>query len=202
VLFDGKDLSHWRSLNRDKAGEPGWKVENGYLEVAGTAHLLSKESFGTGQYHIEWAAPAEVTGSGQERGNSGVYLMGRYEIQILDSWQNPTCADGYAGAVYAQFPPMVNPTRRPGEWQAFDIFFEAPQFAGSQVLKSAFVTVVYNGLVVHNHAELLGVRTRESAGIYTPHADAEPLKLQNHSGARVRFRNIWVRPMRSSEEPP
>jgi hypothetical protein len=178
-------------------------VEHGYAEVvAGTGNLVSTENFGTGQYHLEWAAPAEVTGSGQVRGNSGVYLMSRYEIQILDSWNNPTYADGSAGSVYGQFPPMVNPARKPGEWQIFDIFFEAPKFEGEKVVSPGYVTLVYNGLIVQNRVELSGVRTRTSSGVYTTHADQEPLMLQNHSGAPVRFRNIWVRPARNQEIAP
>ncbi len=142
VLFDGKDLSHWTSAKLDPvrpvAGpEPaGWKVENGYMEVAGRGDIATQEKFGDIQLHVEWAAPAEVRGNSQGRGNSGIFLQGRYEVQVLDAFQNPTYADGQAGAIYGQWPPLVNPARKPGEWQSYDIVFEAPRFAGEQLFEA------------------------------------------------------------------
>ena len=205
VLFDGKDLSKWtargKGKERSKEVQPGWKVENGYLEVVGGAgDLVSKEKFGDIQLHVEWAAPAEIDGTSQWRGNSGIMFMGRYEIQILDSWNNPTYADGQAGAIYGQWPPLVNPARKPGEWQTFDIFFEAPRFEGGKVLKPAYVTVVYNGVLVHHHKEILGPVAHRRYNLYTPHDPEEPLVLQDHD-TKVRFRNIWVRRLKGYDQP-
>ncbi len=128
VLFNGTDLSHWVSKSKDgQMGEPKWKVENGYMEVVhGSGSLVSKEKFGSAQIHVEWATPAQVRGSSQNRGNSGVFLMRRWEIQVLDSWENPTYAKGEAAAIYDQKPPLVNASRKPGEWQVYDIIFDAP----------------------------------------------------------------------------
>ncbi|MCX6621786.1 MAG: DUF1080 domain-containing protein [Acidobacteria bacterium] len=200
VLFDGTDLSHWLAMT--KAGvisEPKWKVENGYVEVVrGTGSLISKEKFGSAQFHIEWAAPSEVTTSGQRRGNSGIFLMRRYEIQILDSWQNETYADGSAAAIYGQYPPLVNSSRKPGEWQVYDLLFEAPVFDAEHMLKPPYVTLLHNGIAVHIHAELLG--RIERGGATEPFAPEGPLMLQDHPGP-VRFRNIWVRPLKGYAAP-
>jgi hypothetical protein len=198
VLFDGSNLSHWISYLKGVTGEPKWKVENGYMEVVrGTGSLISKEKFGTAQYHIEWATPAQVNGSGQGRGNSGVYLMRRYEVQILDSWENPTYADGQAAAIYGQHPPLVNASRKPGEWQTYDIIFDAPVFEDGKVTKPPYVTVLHNGVVVHDHVQILG--RPGLSGTYAPHAAEEPLMLQDHPGP-VRYRNIWVRPLKDYDE--
>ncbi len=205
VLFDGKDLSHWmargKGANRDKIIAPGWKVENGYLQVAGgTGDLVSKEKFGNAQIHVEWAEPAGVHGAGQGRGNSGVLLMSRYEIQVLDSYQSPTYADGQASAIYAQWPPLVNASRKPGEWQTYDIFFEAPRFEGEKLAKPAYVTVLHNGLLVHHHQEIIGRMIHRAVGTYAPHEPEEPLGLQDH-GDPVRYRNIWVRRLTGYDQP-
>jgi hypothetical protein len=197
VLFSGKDLSAWYSMgkgaNRGKQVPPGWKLGNGWIEVVGgTGDLLSKEKFGDAQYHIEWAAPAEVDGTSQWRGNSGVLIQSRYEIQVLDCWNNPTYADGQAGSIYGQWPPLVNPARKPGEWQTYDIFFEAPKFEGDKLAKPAFVTVVFNGVLVHHHKEIIGRMAHRQVGTYAPHAPEEPLMLQDHD-TPVRYRNIWAR---------
>src|SRR6202035_4363508 len=134
-----------------------WKLENGYFEVVpGTGDLVTKEKFGDIQLHIEWSEPADITGKSQARGNSGVILMGLYEIQVLDSYNNPTYADGQAGAIYGQWPPLVNATRPPGQWQAYDIIFEAPRFEGDKLVKPMYVTVILNGVVLHNHQASLG----------------------------------------------
>jgi hypothetical protein len=189
MLFDGTDLSKWSDA---KGGAAKWKVENGYFEVSGGGDLLSKEKFGDAQYHVEWSSPAEVKGDSQNRGNSGFLMMSRYEIQVLDSWNNVTYADGQAGSIYGQWPPLVNPARKPGEWNVYDIAFEAPVFEDGQLKKPAYVTVFYNGVLVHNRKELVGRMAHRVVGTYAPHAPEEPLMLQDH-GSPVRYRNIWVR---------
>lgn len=197
VLFDGKDLSHWRSISgKGVTGEPKWKVENGYVEVVRhTGSLISKEKFGSAQFHVEWATPAEVRDSGQSRGNSGVYLQQYYEVQVLDSWQNPTYADGSAGAIYGLYPPLVNASRRPGEWQVYDILFEAPVYEGGRMAKPPYVTVLQNGVAVQVHAEL-PARPRGADGTFPTEGS---LVLQDHPGP-VRFRNVWVRPLKGYDQ--
>ena len=193
VLFDGKDLSRWETISKGKPAQPKWKVENGYMEVVpGTGSIQTKEKFGDIQLHLEWATPAEVFGKSQSRGNSGVLLMTRYEVQVLDSYDNPTYADGQAAAIYGQVPPPVNASRKPGEWQTYDIVFEAPAFDGEKVAKPAYVTVFHNGVVMHNRQEIIGRTPHARLGTYAPHGPEEPLELQNHDSP-VRFRNIWVR---------
>ncbi|MBI3471254.1 MAG: DUF1080 domain-containing protein [Candidatus Solibacter usitatus] len=203
VLFDGKDLSKWVAGGRRQASAPppGWKVENGYVEaVHGTGDLVSKERFGNCQIHVEWAAPTEIDGSSQWRGNSGVLLMNRYEIQVLDSYENPTYADGQAAAIYGQYPPLVNASRKPGEWQTYDIVFEAPRFEGEKLVKPAFVTVFHNGVLTHHRQEITGRMAHKVVGTYAPHAPEEPLGLQNHD-TPVRYRNIWVRRLGGYDQP-
>jgi len=190
-LFDGKDLSGWR---RQGGGAARWTVREGYLEVApGTGGIESSESFGDVQLHVEWAAPPTPEGEGQNRGNSGVFLMGRYEVQVLDSHGNDTYPDGQAGAIYGQFPPLVNATRPPGEWQSYDIVFRRPRFgADGRVVSPARMTVFHNGILVHDAVELLGPTSNRRRDPYTAHPDRLPLSLQDH-GHPVRFRSIWVR---------
>lgn len=190
VLFDGKDLSGW--VGRD--GEAKWKVEGGYVEVARTGNIQTKEHFRDCQLHLEWAAPAEVKGDGQGRGNSGVFLMGLYEIQVLDGHDNRTYADGITAAIYGQFPPLVNACRRPGEWQTYDVFFLAPRFDGEKVVRPAHMTIVHNGVLVHLHRALMGSTGHRNVLGYKPHPPRGPLMLQDH-GNPVRYRNIWVRPI-------
>jgi hypothetical protein len=194
VLFDGKDLSHWLSMTKKGViGEPKWKVENGYMEVArGSGSLVSKEKFGSAQIHVEWATPAEVRESSQRRGNSGVFLMRRWEIQILDSWENPTYAKGEAAALYGTAQPLVNACRKPGEWQTFDIIFDAPVYEGGALVSPPYVTLLHNGVLVQNHVPLSGGRDRSLAK--DPYLIEGPLMLQDHPGP-VRFRNVWVRPL-------
>lgn len=197
VLFDGKDLSQWaqhgKGADSAKLVDPQWKVENGYFEVVpGTGDLFTREKFGDCQLHVEWSELADIKGTSQARGNSGVLLMSRYEIQVLDPYNNPTYADGQASAIYGQFPPLVNPGRKPGEWQTYDIVFEAPRFEGEKLLKPAVETVFFNGVLVHNHKEPIGAMIYRQVGKYTPHNPEEPLMLQEHHD-RVRFRNIWIR---------
>jgi hypothetical protein len=191
VLFDGKDLSRWRS---EKGGPAGWKVEKGYTEVVkGVGGIVTEQAFGDCQVHVEWAAPAVVAGDGQGRGNSGVFLMGLYEIQVLDSYENRTYADGQAAAVYGQTPPLVNASRPPGQWQTYDIVFEGPRFTATGTLRRpARVTVFHNGVVVQHATELTGPTAHKARPPYAPHPDRLPLMLQEH-GNPVRYRNIWVR---------
>ena len=196
VLFDGTDLSQWV----DGKGEPAkWKVENGYAEVNGTGSIKTKESFGSCQLHVEWAAPAEVKGESQGRGNSGVIVMTAYEIQVLDSFNNRTYSDGQAGAIYGQYPPLVNASRGPGEWQVYDIVFEAPEFDSERVVKPAYVTVLHNGVIVHNRTEVVGHVAHKDPAVYSPHPEKMPLLLQDH-GNPIRFRNIWIRPLTYYDE--
>src|SRR5580698_5005044 len=194
ILFDGKNLSKWVQRRKDgKLVDPKWPVRDGYFEVdAKNGDLLTKESFGDCQLHVEWATPKEVKYSSQSRGNSGVILMGKYEIQVLDSFNNPTYADGQAGAIYGQWPPLVNATRAPGEWQAYDIIFEAPRFEGQKLVRPAYVTVILNGVLLHNHQALLGPMVYRQLAHYTPHAAEMPLMLQDHN-TPVHYRNIWIR---------
>jgi hypothetical protein len=192
VLFDGRDLSGWAA---EKGGPAGWRVENGYMEVVPkTGDIVSRQHFGDCQLHLEWAAPAEVKGNSQGRGNSGVFLMGLYEIQVLDCYDNPTYADGTTAAIYGEYPPLVNACRRPGEWQTYDIIWSAPRFDGERLVAPAYATVLHNGIVVHNHRALIGPTTHRQVLEYKAHPPTGPLKLQDH-GDLVRFRNIWYRPL-------
>src|SRR5262245_13689734 len=153
VLFDGKDLSKWEP--RRPTGR-NWKVENGYFEVTPAGgDLATKEKFGSVQLHVEWAAPLEARGTSQNRGNSGIFLQGRYEVQVLDSYDNLTYPDGQAGAIYGQWPPLVNAVRKPGDWQSYDIIFEAPKIDGARVIKPAYLTVFLNGVLLHNRKEVM-----------------------------------------------
>jgi hypothetical protein len=191
VLFGGKDLSGWTHAK----GEPArWQVRDGYMEVVkGAGAIQTKAGFGDCQLHVEWAAPAPPVGIGQDRGNSGVFFMNLYEVQVLDSYESKTYADGMVSAIYGQFPPLVNATRRPGEWQFYDIVFHAPRFgAGGALLSPARMTVFHNGILVHDNDELTGPTGHRVRPPYKAHADKLPLGLQDH-GHPVRFRNIWIR---------
>lgn len=191
VLFSGKDLAHWHAEN---GGPAKWKVlENGVLEVNGTGSIVSSEEFGDCQLHVEWATPEVVKGHGQERGNSGVYLQGRYEIQVLDSFENPTYFNGQAGAFYGNAAPLVNACRKPGEWQTYDIIFHAPRVSedGKTVRPGSF-TVLHNGILVQDHTPIPGEST--TAAKFKGIAPKAPLVLQDH-GCPVHYRNIWIRPL-------
>jgi hypothetical protein len=185
VLFDGKDLSQWE-------GGEKWIIKDGVATVHGGG-IRTKRGFGDCQLHVEWASPEEVKGSGQGRGNSGVYLMDRYEIQVLDSYDNKTYFDGQAGSLYKERPPLVNPCRKPGQWQTYDIIFTAPRFEADGKLKTpGYVTVLYNGVLVQNHTEIEGTTAWDAPPKYAAHPDKLPISLQDH-GNPVRYRNIWIR---------
>jgi hypothetical protein len=196
VLFGGKDLSHWT------AAKQPWKVEGGYVEVVPNAgDLRTNQKFGDVQLHVEWAAPAQVRGASQNRGNSGIFLQGRYEVQVLDSYENPTYADGQAGAIYGQWPPLVNPARRPGEWQSYDIVFEVPRFDGGRLARPAYLTVFLNGVLLHHRKEVMGSTVHRALAAYTSYQTEDPLVLQDHQEP-VRYRNIWIRHLRGYDAPP
>jgi len=188
ILFDGSSLAAWTG----GSGEAKWLVKDGYAEVNGTGGIETREQFGDCQLHIEWAAPAKVESSSQGRGNSGVFFLGRYEIQVLDSFQNRTYADGQAASMYGQFPPLVNASRGPGEWQSYDIVFRAPRFDGDKLLAPARVTVFHNGVLVQDAREFMGPSRHREVATYSPHPETGPISLQDH-GNPVRYRNIWIR---------
>ncbi|MBL8860770.1 MAG: DUF1080 domain-containing protein [Planctomycetes bacterium] len=188
VLFDGSDLTRWAGGQGDAA----WLVRDGYAEVNGTGNITTRASFGDCQLHLEFATPRPPKGDSQGRGNSGVFLMGRYEVQILDSFENRTYADGQCAALYGQYPPLYNASRGPGEWQTYDITFRAPRFEGERLVSPATITVVHNGVVVHANQTFLGATRHKEVATYAPHAAELPLVLQDH-GDPVRFRNVWIR---------
>jgi hypothetical protein len=194
VLFDGKDLSKFKLENKE--GEAAWKLENGYMEcVPGKGGLETREPIGDMQLHVEWAAPNPPKGTSQGRGNSGVYIMGIYEVQVLDTFENDTYADGGATAVYGQNPPLVNACRKPGEWQTYDIIWRGPRFGvDGRVVREATVTVLHNGVLTQDHYRLTGGSGHYNQPPYKKHPEKLPLHLQNH-GDPVRFRNIWYRPL-------
>ena len=203
VLFDGKDLSQWVSTN-DPAKPAQWTVGKGVFTVKkGTGNIQTKQAFQDYQLHLEWQVPAKISGKGQGRGNSGLFLASTgkgdagYELQILDSYNNRTYANGQAASIYKQSPPLVNATRKPGEWNVYDIIFTAPRFKENGALFSpARITVIHNGVVVQNNTEIRG--TTEYIGLpgYKPHGKA-PIKLQDHGDPSepLSFRNIWIREM-------
>jgi hypothetical protein len=162
--------------------------------VARTGDIASKIEFGDCQLHVEWSPPAQVVGDSQGRGNSGVFLMGTYEIQVLDCYDNPTYADGTTAAIYGEYPPLVNACRKPGEWNVYDIIWTAPQFKGGEFHAPAYLTMFFNGVLVHNHRELLGPTSHKVVVPWAAHAPIGPLTLQDH-GNPVRYRNIWYRPL-------
>ena len=196
VLFDGKDTSAWQ--HRD-GSEVKWAVQDGMLIIEPrTGDILTKQAFADCQLHVEWSCPENEQGSGQGLGNSGLKLQTRYEIQVLDSYENKTSADGQAAAVYSQTPPLVNASRPAGQWQTYDIIFHAPRFdkAGG-VLQAATVTVLHNGVLVQDHTTIKGT-TGAGKNTYSAHPLEQPLLLQEH-GNRVRYRNIWIRPLKAAD---
>ncbi len=199
VLFDGSDLSKWRS--RD--GRPSkWVIKDDYMEsVKGAGYIFTRDSFGDVQLHVEFATPSNVQGHSQGRGNSGVFLMDLYEVQVLDSYDNPTYADGQASAIYGQHPPLINASRKPGEWQAYDIIFRRPRFNPDGGLATpARFTVLHNGVLVQDNVEAWGATTWLQSFGYPKHADRLPLSFQDH-GNPVRFRNVWLRELPDSPPP-
>ncbi len=199
VLFDGKDLLKWQTGR----GQPAaWTVEGGAMVIkSGAGEIRTREEFGDCQLHLEFTSPVPPKSNDQGRGNSGVMFFGRYEIQVLDCYENLTYADGHAAAIYGQYPPLVNASRPPGQWQTYDIIFTAPRFKADGTLESpAFVTMLHNGVLVHNHTAPIGAMAYRALGKYTPHGPKGPILLQDH-GNPVRFRNIWVRPIKTYDEP-
>jgi hypothetical protein len=192
VLFDGSNLNNWQSSRNGDAAQ--WTVQNRVMTVApGTGDIQTRQGFGDVQLHIEWRTPEVVKGEGQGRGNSGVFFMGRYEIQVLDSYENHTYPNGQAASVYKQTIPLVNASRKPGEWQTYDIIFMAPRFnEQGRVTHPARVTVFHNGVLVQNNVEIWGDTQYIGLPTYTKHDDRLPLRLQDH-GDLVSFRNIWIR---------
>jgi len=191
ALFAGEDLGAWT----DAKGQPArWKVENGYFEVVPkTGDVRTVKGFGDCQLHVEWMAPSPAKGADQDRGNSGVFLMGLYEVQVLDCYGNRTYADGMTAAIYGQHPPLVNACRPPGEWQTYDIVFRRPRFDGDgRVVTPARMTVFHNGILVHDNDILTGPTAHKARPPYRMHADRLPISLQDH-GHPVRFRAIWLR---------
>lgn len=191
VLFNGKDLSQWQAVN---GGAPTWKVKDGYMQVnPSTGNIQTKKGFGDCQLHIEWRTPDTVKGDGQGRGNSGIFFMGRYELQVLDSYHNRTYSNGQAGSIYKQYMPAVNVCRPPGEWQTYDVIFTAPRFNSDSTVKSpARITVFQNGVLIQNNVPLWGGTEYIGIPTYKMHSDKEPIILQDH-GNPVCYRNIWIR---------
>lgn len=191
LLGAGRDVSAWRMV---QDGQPmTWTVKDGVLE-SGKGMVRTKDEFGDIQLHVEWASPAQVKGDGQGRGNSGVFLQGLYEVQVLDSYQSATYPDGQAAAMYGQYPPLVNASLKPGQWQVYDILFTAPRFKDGKLEKAATITVLHNGVVVHNATAYLGPTQHKAIAPYKPAVTRGPLVLQDH-GNPVHFRNIWLRPL-------
>lgn len=197
VLFDGTDLSQWQ----DAQGNPApWKLQDGTM-ITTKSDIFTKQKFGDIQLHLEFKEPTPAKGDGQERGNSGVFFMGRYEIQVLDCYHNPSYPDGMTGAIYAQHPPLANACRPPGEWESYDIIFTAPRFSPEgKLLAPAYATVFLNGVVTQNHQAIRGDTSHRVLGTYTSRAETGPLGLQYHNNS-VAFRNIWVRPVPLDNEP-
>ncbi len=197
VLFDGKDLSKWQT---EKGGAAAWKVANGYVEATPKAgDIYTRDQFGDIQLHVEWATPPQPKGQPLSYGNSGVFLYGVFELQVFESSVDLIYADGQAGAMYGQYPPLVNVSLKPGEWQIFDVLFSPPRFNGGQLLSPAYVTVLQNGVVIHNHAPLMGETGHRTLPPYVDRGPRGPIRLQDH-GDRVRYRNIWVRPLKGYDE--
>jgi hypothetical protein len=190
VLFDGKDLSKWSSLDGGKAQ---WEVKGDAITVVkGAGDIKTRQTFGDFQLHIEWRTPAAIESEGQGRGNSGIFLQERYELQVLDSYESVTYSNGQAGAIYKQSIPLVNACRKPGEWQAYDIIYTAPRFSeNGRVTAPAYVTVLQNGVVIHNNTQIAGPTEYKGLPIYQPHGKGA-IQLQDH-GNSVSYRNIWIR---------
>jgi hypothetical protein len=206
VLFDGSNMDQWKSMT--DGGEVKWKIENGHVTVVpGTGAILTKDSFGSVQLYVEWRSPMNMEHKGQDRGNSGIFLQNRYELQVLDAWENPTYVNGMAGSIYKQSVPLANPAKRPGEWQSYNISFMAPEFNEDGSVKKfnedgsvktpARMTVIWNGVVVQNNTEIQGPTVYIGLPGYSAH-DKAPIRLQDHN-SEVSYRNIWIRSLERSE---
>lgn len=199
VLFDGTNLDEW-VMEKDNA-PADWTIKDGFVEVPASGqgvggYMKTKRDFGDIQLHIEFATPEKVEGNSQGRGNSGIFLLDGYELQVLDSYENKTYADGQASAIYGYKPPLVNASRKPGVWQTYDIVFEAPKWdAESNLLKKAYITVFHNGVLTHHHQPYLGRSGHKTVANYNKVQETGPIKLQNHNNP-TRFRNIWVRELK------
>jgi hypothetical protein len=197
ILFDGSSLDDWESAKR---GPADWEIIDDTMRVKpGTGDIRTKEHLGDCQLHVEFSCPAEIKGEGQGRGNSGVFLMGVYEVQVLDGYNNPTYADGITASIYGEYPPLVNSCSKPGDWHTYDILWTAPRFDGVNLVSPAYITVIHNGVVVHNHVEVMSPTGHRDVYHYKAHAPTGPLKLQDH-GDLVSFRNIWYRPIGNYDE--
>jgi hypothetical protein len=189
VLFDGKNLDAWTH----NGATAKWKVENGaFVVTPGTGQMATREKFGDCQLHLEFMCPNPPKGNGQGRSNSGVFFNGLYELQVLDSYQNPTYPDGMVGSLYSQYPPLVNSIRPPGQWNIYDIVFMYPLWEGEKLIRPAIFTVFLNGVLLHNGQALMGTTWHRSLGTYKKHDPMGQISLQDH-GDPVRFRNIWLR---------
>lgn len=191
ILFDGSNMDQWESMK--DGGEVKWEIKDGHVTVVpGTGPIITKELVGSVQLYIEWRSPMNMEHKGQDRGNSGIFLQNRYELQVLDAWQNPTYINGMAGSIYKQTPPLVNPAKKPGEWQSYHISYKAPVFNENGSLKEpAYITVVWNGVIVQNNTEIKGHTPYIGLPEYTAHGKA-PIRLQDHN-SKVSYRNIWIR---------
>ncbi len=200
VLFDGASLDAWKSM---EGGPAGWKVKDGYFEVVpGQGSIRTKDEFGDVQLHVEWAAPDPPVGQGQDRGNSGIFLMGQFEIQVIDSYKVDTYADGVVGAIYGQYPPLFNAARPPGQWQSYDIAFRRPRFdQAGKLVAPARITVFLNGILIQNNEEPWGQTSWLEPTAYDPAVSRGPIQLQDHNHP-VRFRNIWLRELPERLAPP
>jgi len=202
ILFDGTEatLGNWET-DKKPAQPTAWIVKDGTLQcVPGSGYAKTKEQFGDCQLHIEWSAPTPAVGASQGRGNSGVFLMGQVEVQVLDNYDNPTYADGFAGSVYGVNPPLANALHKPGEWQVYDIVFRRPVYQGGTLVDPGYLTVFCNGVLLQDHTPLEGGGGHKGRSKDHPFPEVGPLKLQDH-GNPVRYRNIWYRPLpkRASE---
>ena len=190
VLFNGKSLDEWRAAD---GGPAKWVIKDEVMEsVPGSGYIFTAKAFGDAQLHVEWASPEKVQGKSQGRGNSGVFLQGLFEVQVLDSFDNKTYADGQAGAVYGQYPPQVNASRKPGEWQSYDIIFRRPIYADGKLVQQARLTVLHNGVLVQDAVKPLGPTSWLQHKLYEPTPEKLPLSFQDH-GNPVRYRNVWIR---------
>lgn len=202
VLFDGKDLSKFRKADGSPVSKP---IEDGSFAVTSEdksqgGDIFTRQEFGDCQLHVEWQTPNPPQSNSQHRGNSGIFMMDRYEIQVLDCYENKTYADGMAGSIYGEIPPMVNAMRPPGEWQTYDIIWEAPRFENGELKRPAKVTILHNGVVVQHAAEPFGPTGHKSVQTYKPHPEKAPIRIQDHKDLpSVRFRNIWVREIKPAE---